>query len=414
MRESRTLEFKEQVTNTFLKTVSAFANYGAGEIRFGVQDDGTEVGLKNPEQICLDIENRINDSLSPVPDYALHIHPKTNVVVLNVREGIHKPYLYKSKAYRRNDSATIEVDRLELTRLILTGRNLSFEELPAGHQELAFTVLEKRMQEQLQIQGLSQDILRTLQLYSSEGYNHAAELIADKNRFPGIDLIRFGNSINVILNRVTSSNVSILKQYDVAVENYRQYYQQEEIHGAFRETVERIPEAAFREAVANALVHRTWDVNSHITIAMFDDRVEITSPGGLPAGLSKDSFLFGGISILRNPIIGGIFFRLHMIEHFGTGIRRINTLYQDSNRKPIYEITDSSIRITLPVVQSHPELTEDENTVFQLLKGRKMSSSELANASGFGKTKVVAILKRLILLGYVHSTGNGRGTKYAL
>jgi len=119
MKESRSIEFKETLTNTFLKTVSAYANYGTGQILFGITDEGTNKGVENPEQACLDIENRINDSLDPVPEYVLAINEKTSVITLKVFEGLHKPYLYKAKAYRRNDSATVAVDRLSLTRLIL-------------------------------------------------------------------------------------------------------------------------------------------------------------------------------------------------------------------------------------------------------------------------------------------------------
>jgi len=74
MRESKTLEYKESVTNTFLKTVSAYANYGTGDIVFGIADDGTAKGLDKPEETCLEIENRINDSIDPVPEYTLSIH----------------------------------------------------------------------------------------------------------------------------------------------------------------------------------------------------------------------------------------------------------------------------------------------------------------------------------------------------
>ena len=119
-RETYNLEFKESVSNTFLKTVSAFANYGDGRVLFGVDDNGQAVGLKQVTQTCLDIENRINDSLSPVPDYKLEINDD-DTITLWVYKGPDTPYLYKNKAYRRNDSATIEVDRTELKRLILSG-----------------------------------------------------------------------------------------------------------------------------------------------------------------------------------------------------------------------------------------------------------------------------------------------------
>ena len=100
MRESKHLEYKETVTNTFLKTVSAFANYGTGDIIFGIADDGTVKGVEHPQRACLDIENRINDSIDPVPEYTLKINEQTSVITLTVTEGLHKPYLYKSKAYR--------------------------------------------------------------------------------------------------------------------------------------------------------------------------------------------------------------------------------------------------------------------------------------------------------------------------
>ena len=212
MRESRTLEYKESITNTFLKTVSAFANYGSGEIIFGIADDGRIIGIQDPKAACLDIENRINDSIDPVPEYTLSINEKTSVITLRVQEGLHKPYLYKAKAYRRNDSATIAADRLELARLILEGQNSSYEELPASDQSLlSFQILEEKLKTVLQIDSFTKDTLKTLELYKEgSGFNKAGELLADQNGFPGIDAVRFGDSINIILDRETYEHTSIL------------------------------------------------------------------------------------------------------------------------------------------------------------------------------------------------------------
>ena len=413
MRETKVLEYKEAVTNTFLKTVSAYANYGTGVILFGVADDGSIKGIDEPEKACRDIENRINDSIDPVPEYQLSINRKTSVITLRVLEGLHKPYLYKSKAYRRNDSATVAADRLELSRLILEGQNLSFEELPASNQQLSFQCLKERLTNSLHIESFSADTLKTLELYNDEtGYNKAGELLADTNDLCGTDIVRFGESISIILDRAVLDRQSILKQYDLSLEMYRKYYQYEQIKGSLRETVSLIPEEAFREAIANALVHRTWDVNANINVAMFADRIDITSPGGLPRGISEEEYLRGGISILRNRIIGNVFLRLQMIEKFGTGIRRINELYKGSYIKPRFEVTENSIKISLPVLQSNSELTPDEYKVFSLLKGKLLSSSAVADAAGFGKSKTVLILNKLVNAGYVHVLGNGRGTKY--
>ena len=371
MRESRHLEYKESVSGSFLKTVSAYANYGTGEILFGIADNGTVVGIDDAKKACLDIENRINDSLDPVPEYSLSVNEKTSVISLKVQEGLHKPYLYKAKAYRRNDSATIAVDRLELARLILEGQNTSFEELAASNQELSFRTLEEKLTDVLKIASLSLDTLKTLELYTSGvGYNKAGELLADRNDFDGIDIVRFGDSINVIHDRATFEHISILEQFDQSVEMFRKYYEYEQIRESLREQVFLIPVKAFREAVANALVHRTWDVKAHITISMFPNRIEITSPGGLPKGISEEEYLRGGISILRNPIIGNVFYRLHMIERFGTGIRRICDEYQGSIVKPSFDISENAIRIVLPVLQEENIRNPDDRQVYQLLKNR--------------------------------------------
>ena len=123
-----------------------------------------------------------------------------------------------------------------------------------------------------------------------------------------------------------------------SIQMFHQYYRYEKIEGMERKSVDKIPEKAFREAVANALVHRMWDIPASIKISMYPDKIEISSPGGLPAGLSEDEYLNGQISLLRNPIIGNVFFRLKYIEKFGTGIMRINYAYKNILVKPEYRI----------------------------------------------------------------------------
>ncbi len=87
MHETRTVEFKETITNTFLKTVSAFSNYEGGAIFFGIDDNGNVKGIADVKQSCLDIENKINDSISPQPDYTLEVQ-SDNVIKLVVKSGI--------------------------------------------------------------------------------------------------------------------------------------------------------------------------------------------------------------------------------------------------------------------------------------------------------------------------------------
>ena len=415
MKESRELEFKSDVTNTFLKTVSAFANFGSGTIMFGVDDNGIQIGVNDPDEVSLDIENRVNDSISPKPDYSINVNRSTNVISLIVSEGRYKPYLYRGKAYRRNGTATVEVDQVELRRLTLKGANLYYEGLSCGLDKLKFSYFEYSLIEILGISGLSDDILRTFGFFNEDKkYNVAAALFADENPYSGIDAARFGSTISEILDREILSGISILKQYDMAVSMFRRYYQYEIIEGIERKKTELVPETAFREALANALVHRTWDVNSHIRIFMFSDRVEILSPGGLPSGINEEEFLNGYISNLRNPVIGNVFFRLGYIEMFGTGIRRIIDAYSGIQVKPSFSITDNSVKVVLPNKNMLSGMTPDGQKVSELFSsGMILSSTEAAEKLGWEKSKVLRILNTRLSFGYIKKIGNGRGTRYA-
>ncbi|MFR8068592.1 MAG: RNA-binding domain-containing protein [Clostridium sp.] len=416
MRETRTLEFKETITNTFLKTVSAFSNYDGGTIYFGINDDGNIKGLKDVKQACLDIENKINDSISPQPNYTMEIQNNDQTIKLTVKSGIQKPYLYKSKAFKRNDTATIEADTLELSRLILEGKNISFEELPCRQQELSFEILHRKLKEHIQIEAFNQDTLRTLNLYdNNNGYNNAAAILADTNHFPGIDIVKFGENISIIQKRATFENRSILEVYEKSIDVFRDYYQYEVIQGADREKVEKIPEAAFREAIANALIHRAWDIASQIRVLMFDDRIEVISPGGLPSGITEEEYLSGKLSVLRNRNLANVFYRLGFVEIFGTGITRIKHLYEEGLIKPDFEVSENTIKIVLPVFEKNLNLTENEQTVYKFLSKTMLKPiSEIAPYVPFGRSKTTQLLKGMEQKGIVVVEGKGRGTKYIL
>ena len=414
MKESRELELKSTITNTFLKTVSAFSNYNSGKIIFGIDDNGKIIGLKNIEELCLDLENKINENISPKPDFKFIKDTKKNIITLIVEEGLNKPYLYKGKAYKRNDTSTVEVDKVEFNRLTLLGLNQYYEELKARKQDLEFKVLKKELEEKLLLKNFSKDVLKTLNLYDDKnGYNNAAELFADKNSFSGIDIAKFGKSIDEILDRNLFVNISIISQFQKTLEVFNRYYKYEQILGSERIEKELIPEKAFRETIANALIHRTWDVNSNIKVSMYEDKIEVSSPDGLPSGISEKEHLNGQISQLRNPILANIFFRLKYIEMFGTGIRRINESYKDYAVKPAFEIFENSIKITLPIITTKLFLTTDEKIVMDILeKGAILSSGEILQMTEFKKDKLNRLLKKLIQKNYIDVIGNGRGTKY--
>lgn len=415
MRETRNLEFKRCVAKTFLKTVSAFANYGTGRILFGVNDSGEAVGLEDPIADALRIENMINDSLDPVPRYSLEVDEDAGTVCLTVHEGRAKPFLCSGKAYRRSDSASVEVDRVELARLILSGQNLTFDELPSRWGDLSFRLLSDRCASRLGLTSFDDNTLRTLGLMRADGsYTNAAEMLSDRNGLPGVDVVRFGASVSELLDRKAVTGESVLAQYDAAMEMYDRYCAYEVVAGSVREKVERVPREAFREAVANALVHRTWDVAANVTIGIHDDRVVVSSPGGLPEGVSAGEYLGGGISVPRNPILANVFFRLGYIEQFGTGIARINEEYEDMAVKPSFTIRENSLVVTLPyAAETSVGLSPDESAVLrELSRTLLLSRGDVERRTGFSKDKVVRILNNLALRGLVAKEGAGRSRRY--
>ena len=419
-KESKDVEFKERITKSYLKTVSAYANYKNGKIIFGINDEGEAIGLEKVVENKLNIENTINDTIKPKPEYTLDVEKieGKSCIVLNVKKGDLPPYYYNGKAYKRNDTSTIEVDTVELNRLILQGSNLDYEAIEIENEKLEFKFLEKKMKEVVGIKELNLDILKTLNLYENKKFNIAAELFADNNnrKFSGIDIVVLGENINKLLFRENIERKSILEQYFEAISVFERYYEYEEIVGAERIKKEKVSKEAFRESVANAIVHRLWDINANIKIVMSNDKIEIISPGSLPLGMSEDEYMRGYVSVLRNPIIANIFYRLGIIEKFGTGIKRIKYEYRENFIKPSFEIYENSIRITLPIIETVPSnLVNGEVKVFEILKKyEKLSRKEIEELSKYNKSKVIRSINGLIEKSIVEQVGKGRSVKYQL
>lgn len=412
MKETKNMEYKERVTNTFLKTVSAYSNYGTGVIKFGITDNGKILGNDDPVQTCLDIENKVNDSISPKPIFELNID-NDGIVILTVQEGPDKPYLYKGRAYKRNDTSSVEVSRGELNRLTLQGTQQTYDEQMACTKDLMFNCLANELKKKVHIDKMTPDILKTLNLFSDNiGYNHAAELLADKNNYAGIDMVRFGKNINEIMERKTFMGESILTQLHQAISEFQKYYEYEKIDGTHRVKVETIPKNAFREAIANALVHRTWDIRANIKVSMFEDYIEISSPGSLPFGISEEEYLRGWVSIPRNPIIANVFFRLGYIEMFGTGIKRIQEAYAKEIVHPKFAITENVVTVRLPVLINDKSLSDDENEIISIVGETPLSKREILKQTEISASKLNRILAKIVAKGLLTRIGAGRATKY--
>ena len=148
---------------------------------------------------------------------------------------------------------------------------------------------------------------------------------------------------------------------------------------------------------------------------MFDDKIEVVSPGGLPSGITEDEYLSGKLSVLRNRNLANVFYRLGFVEIFGTGITRIKQIYSEALIKPSFEVSENAIQIVLPVYEESTNLTEDEKVVYKLLSRNMLKSmSEIAPYIFFGKSKTTKLLKDMEQKGVIAIEGKGKGTKYRI
>ena len=428
--ESKTLEYKRDFTKTLLKTVSAFANYHDGCIIIGIDDHKQIVGVEQPEEVKLNIENSINDSLEPKPYFELRteIFQGKQLVVVTVYKGDHTPYTLNQKAYKRLDTSTVQVDRFGYEALILSGRNQGYDGLTSERQDLRFSFLESKLKASLGIGSLTEDLLITLGLKANGKYNNGAVLLSDQHSIQSADinLIAYrGDNVMAISDRVNSSGESVLKQFEVCMDFYRKHINvMEIIEGAYRKTVEEVPLVAYREAVANMIVHRDYLKNIAARIEIFSNRIEVVSPGGLPIGILEEEYLEGRISMPRNRIIADLFLRLKIIEKLATGIRRIKEYYQDYEVKPQFKVTENSITVILPMVnqagfvpgaETLEALNSNERMIYNLLKMNSiMTRSEIELKLGLKKSQTVELLAHLRELKLVAQVGGGRTTAYKL
>ncbi len=413
--ENRYLELKEDRTPKYLKTVSAFANYNDGEIRFGVDDEGNIKPIEDMNAFALDIENQINDSFNVRPSFSIVQNPD-RTISLFVKKGFSTPYLYKGKAYKRDDTATIEVDPIELKRLYLQGSNMTFDEIPIANKDLSFQALKGKLISELKIETFDDDVLKSLNLLKNDAFNNAALLISDKNDFPGLDIAVFGSSIDIIKERHTLSGISLIEQFDKAIEIFDRVYTYEQIVGAKRVAIERIPRVAFREMIANAIVHRTYDVKINTKVSMFEDRIEISSPGGLMYGMDKEKFLVGAFSICRNPIVASVFNKIGIIEAFATGIKRTNNAYLEFTDKPIIDADDFGVSVILPStdIAQKPISSKNNEYLHLLSPSIKYTRCELESLLGLSKDRLLRLLNQLVEDGLLIKEGSGKSTRYYL
>ena len=386
MRESKTIEFKREYTENLKYEVIAFANTDGGTIYIGIEDDGTVIGIENTDKTMLSITNMIRDSIHPdvtlfTDVNTVDIEEKT-VIRIDILRGTERPYYIKGKGIRpegiyvRQGASSVPASHAAIVKMIKETSSDNFEEAISIEQALTFN----KADEAFRNHSISFDDnnKRTLGLIRHDGlYTNLALLISDQCPH-SIKAARFQGTDKAIFTDRVEISGSVFQQMDEAYE----YLQKNNRVSSEFKGLERVdhldyPEEALREALVNAVVHREYAISGPVLISIFDDRIEITALGGLTKELSLDDIMLG-VSVLRNKKLGDIFYRLKLIEAYGTGIEKIMRSYDNCSEKPKIDISDNAFKITLPNQNYHKntaspkkEIDYREQTIMDLFKEKE-------------------------------------------
>ena len=369
--ETTNIDYKELVEErkpkSWLKSVSAFANTKGGIILFGVEDQTHKLkGLENVIKDAEKITELINSKITPLPRYEIntYIEDEKDYLELKIGDGPLTPYYVLSdgrkEAYVRMGNQSILAEEHILNNLILKGRNLTFDALPTEYNigDLSFTLLAATVKERTnKIFDEKKDYL-SLNLANNENkLTNAGALLSDQGALKQSKIVctRWKGLTKGVISEdaiddkeYTGSLISLLENADLFIKNNSK--QSWKIIGMDRIDLEDYPATARREAIVNALIHRDYQIlGGEIHIDMFDDRLEITSPGGMFDGSLIQNLEIKNIpSMRRNTIISDIFSRLHYMERRGSGLSRIIESYNDIDEKPKFISDSLSFTVIFP------------------------------------------------------------------
>ena len=358
MIESKTIEFKREYTDDIKYAVVAFANTEGGKIYIGINDDGSVRGAADPDAVMSRVTNMIRDAVRPdvtmFTECSVESFADKPVVVLTVQRGTARPYYLSGKGIRpegvyvRQGASSVPASEAAILNMIKETSGDCYEDARSLDQQLTFDKAEAYFASHGLPLGEQQK--RTLNLIGpDETYTNLGMLLSDQC-IHTIKLAVFEGDKKSVFRDRKELGGSLFAQLEDAYAYIDQFNRtRAEFEGLERIDRRDYPKEALREALLNAVTHRDYSFSSSTLISIFDDRIEFVSVGGLVRGLTFDDIMLG-VSALRNQKLANIFYRLRLIEAYGTGILKINESYADCAAKPQFQVTDNAFKITLPNV----------------------------------------------------------------
>ncbi|MCL2646051.1 MAG: putative DNA binding domain-containing protein [Phycisphaerales bacterium] len=440
--EGLTVEFKEQFTSRIAEDIVAFANVKGGTLLLGVRDDGTIRG----ERLVNNLKATINDvARNCKPSISVGLAQVGEVVAVVVPEGTEKPYACSSGYYRRLDGTTQKMNHDELRMMFAENDPMPFEEKTV--RGFTFDDISKAKinaftkEADIRIgRTAAPDFLRSLNVADAAKVKNAGILFFAKDVHRHIHqaqmtLLAFKGTNRLHIYDRRDVQDDLLTQFNEAVAFLKRHLNvRSEIHGVNRKDIYEIPLDVLREAVVNAIMHRDYSITgTQVSVEIYDDRVEIINPGGLPKGLSRRKL--GTISIRRNAVIADLFFRLHKVERIGMGIQKMKeAMIASGLREPTFEPNEffRAVFYRSPEFAMKEEqpgsktnasglvdglvsglvdgLVENQRRLLVLIKENpRISKSAMAKAIGISTTAIDNNLTRLKEKGILRRVGSTKG-----
>lgn len=423
--ETENIEFKLQFTDELYKEVIAFANTDGGVIYIGIDNDGNIVGIDNVDENYTRITNGIRDAIMPdVTMFVKYTIQENRVVRITVGEGSYKPYYLKSKGLKpsgvfvRQGTSSFSASPEQIRAMIKESDGDTFESMRSMEQDLTFKSAKeafkryniefsKTKYRALGITTQADELYSNLALIISDQCAHTTKVavFADEKNTKFRDSKEFGGSIFEQLD----NTYAYLALCNKTVATFKGL-----------ERIEKVdyPEEALREALLNALVHRDYSFSGSIIINVNDKEMEFISIGGLLPGLSPDD-IRSGISQPRNKNLADIFHRLHLIESYGTGIRKIYNLYASCSEQPRIEVTSNTFKIILPNMNRMAEKESGTVVTVQMQKildyieeNGQITELEIQELLGLKKTRAFILAKQMRDEGLIRVEGRGDSKRY--
>lgn len=425
-KESAIIELKREFVVGIKKEVVAFANTEGGTIYVGIDDNGEIIGVEDTDRVLLQIMNMFRDTIKP--DVMMFISCKIEnidnkeVIVITVQRGTNTPYYIAEKGlkptgvYVRQGTSSAPASENAIRKMIKETDGDKFEEIRSFNQELTFEVARYEFKKRNTELGETQ--MKTLDLISKDNiYTNLGLLLSDQCIHTIKVAVFSGVSKSEFEDRREFCG-SLLKQMTTTYEFIDMHNKTKaEFVGLDRIDHRDYPEEALREALLNSVVHRDYSFSGSVLINIYDDRIEFVSIGGLVKGISISDIIIG-ISQARNEKLANVFYRLKLIEAYGTGIVKIMNSYSSVNKKPELKVSENAFLISLPNINYNKELVienTDEQRVLDYIKVNNSISRKQAEVLlKVGQTMAGRVLKEMVNRHLLKTEGKAVNTKYFL